>query len=316
MWKKHLRVLGAIFAVILTAAACGSESTTTDTAADGTASDEAQAEEAMSEDDAKMDPDMADMEEMEDIEEGHDHGDDHGEEAGDDHGDDHAKTIDVDPSNPVPEVAVILNETDTPGLFDMRVVLANFTITPENVDGDPVDNEGHMHLLIDGEKVERFYELERQVTVPEGEHLVEVELNANNHAAYAIDGQPIRSGMTVTGAGEAADGGHDHGDHSDAAGAIEEGLTAADADVTITAALDGGSISLDGDERVEVSVDDVVMVTITSDVAEQAHVHGYDILADVGPDADGTILFTADTPGRFEIEFETSGAFIAELVVS
>ena len=76
------------------------------------------------------------------------------------------------------------------------------------------------------------------------------------------------------------------------------------------------SISLNGDERVEVSVDDVVMVMITSDVAEQAHVHGYDILADVGPDADGTILFTADTPGRFEIEFETSGAFIAELVVS
>jgi hypothetical protein len=28
------------------------------------------------------------------------------------------------------------------------------------------------------------------------------------------------------------------------------------------------------------------------------------------------MLFTADTPGRFELEFEKSGAFIAELIVS
>lgn len=307
MWNnKVFRAFSALFALTLLASACGSDASDTQTA--DNVADEAVSDETTSEDDAPSD--MSD-EEMSDGHESHD--DDHGADHGDDP--DAAKTIDVDPSLPIPEVAIILNETDDAGVFDLKVILANFTITPENVDGDPIDNEGHMHLLIDGEKVERFTDLERQITVPEGEHLVEVELNANNHLAYSIDGTPIRIGMTVTGAGEATstEGGHSH---EGANAAIEGGLTAGDADITISATYAGGDVALDGDDRVEVSVDDVVMITITSDVVEEAHVHGYDILAEAGPDSDGIILFTAKTPGRFEIEFEQSGTFIAELVVS
>lgn len=270
MGKNSLfRVLGAIMILLLTATACGSD--TTETSAD--ADDQPTATSTVS-GDSMSDDDK--------------HDDEHG-----------ASTIDVDTTKPIPEVAIILNETDEPGMFDLRVVLANFTITPENVDGDPVDNEGHMHLLIDGEKIDRFTDLERQIMVPEGEHLVEVELNANNHLPYAVDGVPIRTGMTVIGAGEAS---------------MTDEPT--EADVTITATLTDGEVTLDGDERVEVAVGDVVMLMISSDVAEEAHLHGYDILAEVGPDKDGMILFTADTPGRFEIEFETSGKFIAELTVS
>lgn len=304
MWNNNvLRAFSALFALTLLTSACGSDASNTQTADDVT--DATVSEETTSDDDAPSD--MPD-EEMND---GHENHDD------DEHGDDHdaAKMIDVDPSLPIPEVAIILNETDDAGVFDLKVILANFTITPENVDGDPIDNEGHMHLLIDGEKVERFTDLERQITVPEGEHLVEVELNANNHLAYSIDGAPIRTGMTVTGAGEAAstDGGHTH---EGANAAIEDGLTANDADITISATYAGGDVVLDGDDRVEVSVDDIVMITISSDVAEEAHLHGYDILAEASPGSDGLILFTATTPGRFEIEFEQSGTFIAELVVS
>lgn len=295
MWHHTpSRVLGAIFAVILSATACGSEAATETTTAAQTAAEAAAPADAVSDDE------MSDMND----------GDEHNDEHGDDHG---ASTIDVDPSNPIPEVAMVLNETDDPGVFDLRVILANFTITPENVDGEPVDNEGHMHLLIDGEKVQRFTDLELQITVPEGEHLVEVELNANNHSAYAIDGTPIRTGMTVTGSGEASNDDHDH---SGANTAVEDGLSAGDADATITASLADGSVSVDDGDRVEVSTGDIVMIMISSDVDDEAHLHGYDILAEVGPDADGMILFTADTPGRFEIEFEQSGTFIAELVVS
>ncbi len=303
MWNNTLfRVLGTLFALTLLATACGSD--TTDTQTTDTPPNDAMPDDEMADDEMSA---MSDEETAE-----HDDHDDEG-----DHSDDHdAATIDVDPSLPIPEVAMILNETDDPGVFDLRVILANFTVTPENVDGDPIDNEGHMHLLIDGEKIERFYDLERQITVPEGEHLVEIELNANNHTAYSFEGTPLRTGMTVTGAGEAAhDADADHA-HNDGAAAIEDGLTATDADITITATFEGGEVTLDLDDRIEVAVDGVVMIMITSDVAEVAHLHGYDILADIGPDADGMILFTADTPGRFEIEFETSGTFIAELVVS
>lgn len=299
-----LRLLGALFAVALVAAACGG-STATETA--DAATDNAMSEDAMS--DSEMSEDA----------EGHD--DSPADDAHDHHG---ANVLEVSADGAIPEVTIELTETTTPGTYDLVVSLTNFTITPDNVDGDPVDNEGHMHLLIDGEKVERFMDLERQVTVPEGDHLVEVELNANNHAAYAVDGEPIRAGQTVAGHGsamsndESTDDGHSHshGDHGEAGSGIEDGLAIEDANVSRAVTLSDGAVSLDGDERIEVAVGDIVIVTISSDIAEQAHLHGYDVLVDVEPGTAATLLFTADTPGKFEIEFEKSGAFIAELVVS
>ena len=300
MWNKNLvRLFGVLMAVALTAAACGS--TTTTGTADADPSEDDTSEESAEE----ADDTMEDMEE-EHAEGEHDdhaegeHGDDHaeGDEHEDEHSHDHTNVLEVDATLPIPAVAIDLAETATAGTFALTVSLENFTITPENVDGDPIDNEGHMHLLIDGVKIERFTDLEREVQVSEGEHLVEVELNANNHAAYAVDGEPIRAGVTVTGAGEAP-----------------AGLTAADASVTITAAIVGGEVATDED-RVEVAIGDVVMVMISSDAEDEVHVHGYDLFADVADGADAMIVFEADTPGRFEIELETSGLFIAELVVS
>ena len=45
------------------------------------------------------------------------------------------------------------------------------------------------------------------------------------------------------------------------------------------------------------------------------HLHGYDLMADVGPGKPATIRFTATAPGRFEIELEDRGLQIAELEV-
>ena len=58
-----------------------------------------------------------------------------------------------------------------------------------------------------------------------------------------------------------------------------------------------------------------VVITVTADVTDHVHVHGYDLMADVSPGAPATIRFTADAPGRFEIELEESGVQIAELEV-
>ena len=67
--------------------------------------------------------------------------------------------------------------------------------------------------------------------------------------------------------------------------------------------------------RESVDLDSEVVVTVTSDVADEVHVHGYDLMADVAPGAPATIRFTADAPGRFEIELEDTGVQIAELEV-
>jgi hypothetical protein len=58
-----------------------------------------------------------------------------------------------------------------------------------------------------------------------------------------------------------------------------------------------------------------VVLVVTSELADHVHLHGYDLMADVAPGAPGTIRFTADAPGRFEIELEERGLPIAELEV-
>jgi len=67
--------------------------------------------------------------------------------------------------------------------------------------------------------------------------------------------------------------------------------------------------------RESVELDSAVVLTVTSDVADEVHVHGYDLMADVAPGVPATIRFTADAPGRFEIELEDTGVQIAELEV-
>lgn len=70
-----------------------------------------------------------------------------------------------------------------------------------------------------------------------------------------------------------------------------------------------------GIARDSVDLDRDVIVTVTSDSADEVHLHGYDLSADVAPGTPATIRFTADAPGRFEIELENSGVQIAELEV-
>ena len=310
MGRRNLRLLGALFAVALIAAACGAEATTETAAAEPVteAINASSTEADVSAEEATPDESPDEAMENEALEDGPSHDDE-----GDSHSHDEGAVLEVNADAPIPLVDIALTETDDPGLFDLAVTLTNFTITPDNLDGDPVDNEGHLHLYLDGERVGRFFDVDYQVEIPEGEHLVEVELSSNSHLAYALDGEPIRASATVVGTGAAVD---IEDSHSHEGGSVEEGLEAVAADHAIAATFVSGSVALDTDDRLEASVGDVVMISVDSDVVEEIHLHGYDIFADVSPDETTTMLFTADTPGRFEVEFETSGVFIVELVVS
>ena len=59
-----------------------------------------------------------------------------------------------------------------------------------------------------------------------------------------------------------------------------------------------------------------VVVLVTSDVSDEVHVHGYDLMSDVAPGSPARIAFHATIPGRFEIELEDRGVQIAELTVN
>lgn len=68
--------------------------------------------------------------------------------------------------------------------------------------------------------------------------------------------------------------------------------------------------------RQSVEQGDRVVVVVTSDVSDHVHVHGYDLMRDVGPGMRARIPFRATIPGRFEIELEDRGLPIAELTVT
>jgi len=77
-----------------------------------------------------------------------------------------------------------------------------------------------------------------------------------------------------------------------------------------------GGVPEGGVARESTDKGDRVVVLVTSDVSDEVHVHGYDLMADVAPGAPARIAFPATIPGRFEIELEGRGVQIAELTVN
>jgi copper(I)-binding protein len=70
-----------------------------------------------------------------------------------------------------------------------------------------------------------------------------------------------------------------------------------------------------GITRATVNKGDQVVLVVTSDVADEIHLHGYDVMRDV--EAGGTVRlpFKATIPGRFEAELESRGVQIADISV-
>jgi hypothetical protein len=78
--------------------------------------------------------------------------------------------------------------------------------------------------------------------------------------------------------------------------------------------LVGGDV--EGGPRLEtVAVGDTVTIRAVSDVAEELHVHTYDLTADLRPATPGEVTFDASIPGRHEVEFERSGQLAITLKV-
>jgi hypothetical protein len=60
---------------------------------------------------------------------------------------------------------------------------------------------------------------------------------------------------------------------------------------------------------------DRVRVRVVSDVADEIHIHGYDVAKDVAQGGSVQFSFPASIEGRFEIELENAGTQIANLEV-
>ncbi|MBE3015845.1 hypothetical protein IL992_42785 [Microbispora sp. NEAU-D428] len=67
--------------------------------------------------------------------------------------------------------------------------------------------------------------------------------------------------------------------------------------------------------RIEVTKGQTVRITVTSDAADEAHLHGYDKEAALQPGTPASIEFVADQTGLFEMETHESGLQLFQLVV-
>ena len=73
---------------------------------------------------------------------------------------------------------------------------------------------------------------------------------------------------------------------------------------------------VEGPNQVSVPQGRRVVITVEADVADEVHVHGYDLFADVSPGNPAVIRFRANVPGIFEVELESSHLLLFQLEVT
>lgn len=90
--------------------------------------------------------------------------------------------------------------------------------------------------------------------------------------------------------------------------------TTADPVVRFAISVEAGEVI--GGGRLEVPLGSEVEISISSDVTDHVHLHGYDVLADVAGGSTAVLAFTADIPGIFEVELEEARLPLAELEIA
>ena len=98
-----------------------------------------------------------------------------------------------------------------------------------------------------------------------------------------------------------------------AGGAGAQTSSTAPSGTLVTLTVRGGSV--EGPSRVRVDLSAPVRLQVTSDTADEVHVHGYEKRAEVGPGKVAELSFTANIPGTFEVELEEAHRRISTLEV-
>ena len=90
--------------------------------------------------------------------------------------------------------------------------------------------------------------------------------------------------------------------------------TTAPAGTVLAVTFRGGSV-VEGGSRQRATLNQPVTIRVTSDVAEEVHVHGFDKRFPVAAGQRGEVTFVANIPGVFEVEFERSHKLLFTLEV-
>lgn len=106
-------------------------------------------------------------------------------------------TVQVSEGVDAPELSLAISKDPKSG-YNLQLNTKNFTFAPQNASREHKEGEGHAHVYVDGEKVARLYGEWAHLELTEGEHKVEVTLNANDHREYADQyGVPVVVSETI-----------------------------------------------------------------------------------------------------------------------
>ena len=83
--------------------------------------------------------------------------------------------------------------------WNLNVAWDGFTMAPEHASGDHVDGEGHLHVMVNGEKLERIYGGDLHIAaLPEGDVIISVAAFTNDHRPYTVAGNPAQAATSIT----------------------------------------------------------------------------------------------------------------------
>jgi hypothetical protein len=75
-------------------------------------------------------------------------------------------------------------------------------------------------------------------------------------------------------------------------------------------------VKVEGLDTLSVRVGETVRFEVEADVADEVHVHGYDLTFPTVPDEEVLVEFVADATGIFEVELEAAGLHFLDIEVT
>ncbi|MEO9525809.1 hypothetical protein [Roseibium sp.] len=109
----------------------------------------------------------------------------------------HDELVSVPAGPGAPSVKIAVTPDPASG-FNLHIMTENFTFAPEHASQEHVPGEGHAHVYVNGEKVTRHYGPWLHLpALPEGEAVVEVTLNTNDHKMLAVGDKPLKASLKV-----------------------------------------------------------------------------------------------------------------------
>lgn len=100
----------------------------------------------------------------------------------------HAKYEYVGENPPSVELNVV---SDTKSGYNVELITENFIFSPENVNSENIDGEGHAHIYINGEKQRLYSSWYHLDHLHSDSTEIKVTLNTNMHEEYVVDGEVV-----------------------------------------------------------------------------------------------------------------------------